>query len=57
LTEVSSLFYAAYKEMGKTIDEGQRWIKGKLEKDYKKLSERSKEKYRKEFDIIKLLDE
>jgi uncharacterized protein len=57
LTEISSLFYAAYKEMNKTIEEGQRWIKGKLEKDYKKLSERSKEKYRKEFNIIiKLLE-
>ncbi|MDR2476754.1 MAG: HD domain-containing protein [Treponema sp.] len=52
LTEIGSLFYAAYKEMGKTIEEGQKWIKGKLEKDYKKLSERSKEKYKNEFDII-----
>ena len=56
LLEISSLYYAAYKEMGKTIEEGQGWIKVKLEKDYKKLSEKSKEKYKKEFDmIIKLL--
>jgi uncharacterized protein len=52
LIEISSLFYAAYKEMGKSIEEGQKWIKEKLEKDYKKLSERSKEKYKNEFEVI-----
>ncbi|MDR2150167.1 MAG: HD domain-containing protein [Spirochaetaceae bacterium] len=58
LTEIASLFYAAYKEMHKTIEEGQEWIKGKLEKDYKKLSERSKEKYKEEIEtIIKLLEQ
>jgi uncharacterized protein len=58
LTEVSSLFYAAYKEMNKTIEEGQRWIKGKLERDYKKLSKRGKEKYGEKFNtVIKLLEE
>jgi uncharacterized protein len=56
LTKISSLYYAAYREMGKTIEEWREWIKGKLEKDYKKLSEKSKEKYKKEFNmIIKLL--
>jgi len=52
LLEIGSLFYAAYREMEKDIEEGQNWIKEKLEKDYKKLSEKSKEKYKKEFDII-----
>ena len=52
LLEIGSLFYAAYKEMGKNIEDGQKWIKDKLEKDYKKLSERSKEKYKNEFEII-----
>lgn len=56
LTEVSSLFYAAYKEMNMSIEKGQDWIKHKLEKDYIKLSERSREKYRNEFDtLIRLL--
>ncbi|MCL2831957.1 MAG: HD domain-containing protein [Treponema sp.] len=56
LTEVSSLFYAAYKEMNKTIEEGQNWIKSKLQKDYIKLSPGSKENYKAEFDnLIKLL--
>jgi uncharacterized protein len=56
LTEISSLFFAAYKVMNKTIEEGQNWIKRKLEKDYIKLSERSKEKYKNEFEtVIKLL--
>jgi uncharacterized protein len=52
LQEIGSLFYAAYKEMGKSIEEGQEWIKKKLEKDYKKLSEKSKEKYINEFEVI-----
>jgi hypothetical protein len=52
LTEISSLFYAAYKEMNKSIEEGQKWIKGKIEKDYKKLSERSRVKYRNAFYVI-----
>jgi uncharacterized protein len=52
LTEISSLFYAAYKEMNKSIEEGQKWIKEKIEKDYKKLSERSKKKYKNEFCVI-----
>jgi uncharacterized protein len=52
LQEISSLFYVAYKEMGKNIEDGQKWVKNKLEKDYRKLSERSKEKYKNEFEII-----
>ena len=56
LLEISSLFYAAYKEMGKSIEEGQNWIREKLEKDYKKLSDRSKNKYKDEFNhVITLL--
>jgi len=52
LLEIGSLFYAVYKQMGKNIEDGQIWIKEKLEKDYRKLSEKSKEKYKKEFEII-----
>jgi uncharacterized protein len=55
LTEIASLFYAAYKEMDKNIEEGQKWIKEKLEKDYKKLSEKSKIKYVNEFKVISKL--
>ena len=58
LLEIGSLFFAAYKEMGKSIDEGQKWIKEKLEKDFKKLSEKSKEKYGNNFKkMIAALDE
>jgi uncharacterized protein len=57
IKEIGSLFYAAYKEMHKNIEEGQKWIKEKIEKDYKKLSNKSKQKYRNEFNtIIKLLE-
>jgi uncharacterized protein len=55
LTEIASLFYAAYKEMDKNIEEGQKWIQEKLEKDYKKLSEKSKIKYVNEFKVISKL--
>jgi hypothetical protein len=50
--EVGSLFFAVYKEMGKGIDEGQKWIKEKLEKDFKKLSRKGKEKYGNNFKIM-----
>jgi uncharacterized protein len=57
INEISSLFYAAYTEMGKSIEDGQKWVKAKLEKDYRKLSERSKAKYKTEFEtIIKILE-
>jgi uncharacterized protein len=52
LRALGSLFYLAYKERGKSIEEGQKWIKEKLEKDYKKLSDKSKEKYKNEFEVI-----
>jgi uncharacterized protein len=55
--EISSLFYFAYNRMEMSIDEGQEWVKNKLKKDYQKLSERSKMKYKNEFEIItKILD-
>jgi hypothetical protein len=38
--------------LGKSIEEGQEWIKGKLEKDYLKLSAKSKEKYKNEFETV-----
>ena len=57
LFEIGSLFYAAYKEMGKNLEDGQRWIKEKLEKDYKKLSKKGKEKYKNEFEsVLKILE-
>jgi uncharacterized protein len=52
LTEISSLFYVAYKEMNKSIDNGQNWVKEKLEKDYEKLSNESKKRYKNEFELI-----
>ena len=57
LKEISTLFFLAYSKMNKTMEEGKIWIKGKLERDYEKLSERSKEKYKNEFKtVIKLLE-
>jgi uncharacterized protein len=57
LMGIGSLFYTAYMHMGKSMDEGQKWVKEKLEKDYVKLSEKSKEEYSNEFrTVIKILD-
>jgi uncharacterized protein len=57
LTQISSLFYAAYKEMDMTIEEGHKWVYEKIKKDYIKLSSISKEKYENEFKtIIKILE-
>jgi uncharacterized protein len=52
LLEVPSLFYSVYKERGMTIEEGQAWVCRKLKKDFKKLSDRSKEKYREKYDTV-----
>ncbi|ULQ58580.1 HD domain-containing protein [Brucepastera parasyntrophica] len=52
LKECPSLFYSAYREMGMTIGEGKKWVREKLLRDYRKLSERSREKYRTEFEVL-----
>ena len=57
LFELGSLFYMVYVEMERSIEDGQKWIKRKLEKDFQKLSERSKDRYRNEFDaVMRLLE-
>lgn len=58
LKEISSLFYAAYVELGMNIEDGQRWIREKIIKDYRKLSAGSREKYKADFEyMIALLEE
>jgi HD superfamily phosphodiesterase len=42
MTELASLFYAAYKELDMNIDNGKIWVKEKIQRDWKKMSEQSK---------------
>ena len=42
MTEIASLFYVAYKERGMAIDDGKQWLREKIERDWKKMSENSK---------------
>jgi HD superfamily phosphodiesterase len=42
MTELASLFYAAYKELDMDIDNGKIWVKEKIQRDWDKMSEQSK---------------
>jgi uncharacterized protein len=53
MIEISSLYYVAYKEMNMSIDEGRNWISGKIDRDWKKMSQRSKELYEELYKKIK----
>ncbi|MFT5874846.1 MAG: hypothetical protein ACI8WT_003825 [Clostridium sp.] len=57
IEEIGSLFYLVYKEMDMEIDEGIQYIKGKINRDWNKMSEKSKElfkyKYEKVIDVLK----
>ena len=56
MTELPSLFYAAYKEMGMTIEAGKAWLREKIIRDWHKMSEKSKtlfeQKYRAVLEIL-----
>ncbi len=45
MREIGSLFYAAYKEMKMDIESGKAWIRNKIQKDWNKMSEKSKKLY------------
>ncbi|MEK6263767.1 MAG: HD domain-containing protein [Clostridium sp.] len=57
IEQIGSLFYLVYKEMDMEIEEGIQYIKGKINRDWHKMSEKSKEifkyKYESVIDIIK----
>ena len=56
MTEIVSLFYVAYQEKGMSIDDGKQWLKGKMQRDWEKMSEKSKRlfehKYRAILDVL-----
>ena len=46
----------AYKEKGMNIDEGIKWVKNKMERDWKKMSEKSRNIYKEKYEnIIKII--
>ena len=57
MTELASLFYAAYKELDMNIDDGKIWMKEKIQRDWEKMSENSKilfeQKYRAIMEVLR----
>jgi hypothetical protein len=52
IQEIGSLFYVAYKEMDMSIDDGIEWIKGKIQRDWNKMSENGKNRFKRRYDEI-----
>ena len=57
MTELASLFYAAYKEQDMNIDDGKIWMKEKIQRDWEKMSDHSKvlfkHKYRAILEVLR----
>jgi HD superfamily phosphodiesterase len=45
MTELTSLFYAAFKELNMSINDGTEWVRNKIIRDWNKLSPKSKSMY------------
>ncbi len=53
---ITSLFSLAYKELSLGVDEGADYVRKKLERDYTKLSERTRAELKERYnEIIKVL--
>jgi len=52
MTELASLFYAVYKEMDMTIDDGKAWMKKKIQRDWEKMSGASKALFQQKYSAI-----
>jgi len=52
IQEIGSLFYVVYKEMNLDIDEGIRWIQGKIARDWESMSDVGRKKFRERYDQI-----
>lgn len=53
---IPSLLYLAYKERNMNIEEGKDFVKSKLERSFKKLSDESKNFYKEKFEnVMKIL--
>ena len=49
---LGSLFFVAYRENDLGIDEGTDWVKGKIERDWKKMSAQGQEAFKKRYEAI-----
>jgi uncharacterized protein len=52
IEEIASLFYAAYIERKMGINEGSKWIKEKIMRDWNIMSDKSKELYKEKYETI-----
>jgi uncharacterized protein len=55
MTEISSLFYAAYRELGMSIEGGTEWIRAKVDRDWQKMSPRAQAKYKSTYEMLREL--
>lgn len=52
---VPSLFFVAYSNLGMTIDEGHRWVRDKLERDWEKLSDTGKDYIQSRYEAARMV--
>jgi len=58
IDQLASLFYLVYADRGMGIDEGRRWVKDKLTRDWEKMSENGRNMIKQKYDcIMELLEE
>ncbi|UCB43298.1 MAG: HD domain-containing protein [Dehalococcoidales bacterium] len=58
IDQLASLFYLVYGDRGMDVDEGRRWVKDKLTRDWEKMSENGRNMIKKKYDcIMELLEE
>ncbi len=46
MQDIAALFYYAYHNNELNIEQGKGWIRGKIERDWKKMSDRSRTKFK-----------
>ena len=52
IDQLASLFYLVYGDRGMDVDEGRRWVKGKLTRDWEKMSENGRNMVKPKYDCI-----
>ena len=58
IDQLASLFYLVYGDRGMSIDEGRKWVKDKLARDWGKMSENGRNMVKHKYDcIMELLEE
>lgn len=52
IEQIGSLFYLVYKELNMELDEGIQYINGKINRDWNKMSEKSKELFKYKYERV-----